>query len=294
MFPLDLQLLNLRKRYKNTSLSYINLQTQAIFLSACLHHNLAPRIRLRCMTPKRNLSNVQDVFTEYLEDTESVFIEIFRNHLRFVAAKLLVELQAVLWEIDLTTNLATTSELLSHQHFQSATEKNVEKEAKWRCHLAQRKLQGLSRADFRLRTRNNQGTSDDQLDDPRIPTLQPAVVPNIREMDQGLHLLLHLCSLLNLPPLLNLVLHLHLLHSLLLMYLTQPPSVLLLNPRGCHLLYKHLLLEQCHSPTPWNSTSPSSPTSYPLSPNTPTPTNSLYPLTYPSQKPFSTQCRYLT
>ena len=199
MSPLDLQLLNLRKRYKNTSLSYTNLQTQAIFLSVCLHHNLTPRglrIRLRCMTPKRNLSNVQDVFTEYLEDTESGFIEIFRNHLRFVAAKLLVELQAVLREMQIRHlvempaqneqfchKFVHTSELLSHQRFQSATEKNVEKEAKWRCHLAQRKLQGLSRADFRLRTRNNQGTSDDQLDHPRTPTLQPAVVPNIREMD---------------------------------------------------------------------------------------------------------------
>ena len=140
---MDLQLLKLRKTYKNVSLSYINLQTQASFLSACLHNNLTPRgfrIRMRCKTPKKDRSNIEDIFHEHLKEAEDGFTTIFRDHLQFVAAKLITELQDTLREMSSTTNLPTTSELLSHQRFQSATERNVE-EAKWRCHLAQRNLE---------------------------------------------------------------------------------------------------------------------------------------------------------
>ena len=64
MSPLDEKLLNLRKKYKNISLNYLNMQTQATFLTACLQHHLTPRglrIRLRCMTPKRSASNIEEI-----------------------------------------------------------------------------------------------------------------------------------------------------------------------------------------------------------------------------------------
>ena len=108
----DKQLLDLRKKYKNTSLIYLNMQTQAIFLSACLHTPRGLRIRLRCMTPRRGAYNIEDVF---MDDCERGFITIFRDHLSFVAAKLLVGLKEV------ATNLAITSERLSHQHGQKIT-----------------------------------------------------------------------------------------------------------------------------------------------------------------------------
>ena len=159
MSPLDLRLLNLRKSYKNTALGYINLQTQAFFLSACLQNNLTPRgfrIRMRCLTPKKNRSNIEDIFKEHLKEAEDGFTTIFRDHLQFVAAQLLTELQETLKEISTTTNLATISELLSHQSFQSATERNIQKEARWRCHLAQRKLTELGRSAFKHRNRRGE------------------------------------------------------------------------------------------------------------------------------------------
>ena len=197
----------------------------------------------------------------------------------------------MLREMHLTTNLATTSELLSHQRFQSTTEKNVEKEAKWRCHLAQNKVQGLSRADFRLRTRNNQETSDDQVDHPRTPTLQPAVVPNIREMDHPPRppsppLPVQSTQPTTIaepgpPPPPTPLPPTDVPHSATIRASTQPqrmPSSVQAPTPGAVPLTNTLELHPAPPPPPHT----------PLSQH-PTPTNSPYPLTYPSQKPFSTK-----
>ena len=191
MSPLDTKLLQLRKIYKNSSLNFINLQTQANFLSACLLHNLTPRgfrIRLRCLTPKKNRSNVEEVFKGHLKEAEDGFTTIFRDHLHFVAAQIKEEIDNTLLEIHQITNTVSISELLCHQGFQAATERNIQKEARWRAHLAQRKLSELGRAAHRLLLRNRRDESppppSETPGDPSLPTLLPTPVSTSRDTDR--------------------------------------------------------------------------------------------------------------
>ena len=108
MSPLDQKLLDLRKTYKNNALSYINLQTQADFLSACILHKFTPkgfRIRIRCLTPKMERSNIETIFKEFLGEAEEGFTTMFRDHLHFVAAQVKDDINTTLTAIHDTTNI---------------------------------------------------------------------------------------------------------------------------------------------------------------------------------------------
>ena len=102
------------------------------------------------MAPRKDLSNIQLEFSGCVTNTEERLTTILRNHLNTASLKLQSELHNNLREMDSSTNIATTAELMNHHRFQSATERNVEKESRWRCHLASRKLQGLHREKLRF------------------------------------------------------------------------------------------------------------------------------------------------
>ena len=191
MSDMDKKLLDLRKDYKNLSLVYINLHTQANFLSACLHHNFTPRgfrIRIRCFTPRMRDSNIETQFNEFRAEAEAGFTTMTRDHLTFVSKNIIKEIQDTLREINRTTNTISIPELLSHQKFQAATERNIQKEARWRTHLAQRKLADLGRAFYRATSRKRAThPPEERPPEPHLTHFLPVPVPttsNLENQDQ--------------------------------------------------------------------------------------------------------------
>ena len=125
MTEMDIRMLQLRKTFKNVSLSYLNVQTQENFLSGCLLHKVIPRvlrIRLRCMAPRKDLSEVQRKFDNHLSDSEIGFTTILRDHHLQASESLQLLLHNSLREMSTVINRASPSELINHQRFQSATE----------------------------------------------------------------------------------------------------------------------------------------------------------------------------
>ena len=152
MTEMDINLLQLRKRYKNLSLSYINLQTQANFLTACLDLNITPvgfRIRIKCMTPKKGMTDVQSTFDQHVSKSEQGLARIIRDHLQTSSTLLQTEIMSTLGELNSTSNSASLSEMLGHTRYQQATVRNLDKEAKWKSRLATNKLLFLKGKDHR-------------------------------------------------------------------------------------------------------------------------------------------------
>ena len=96
------------------------------------------------MTPKKDLTNVQHLFDQHIQNTQIGFTTIIRNHLVAASRLQKSQLEIILEEMEDITSSCPVMEVLSHQRYQSATVANIQKEAKWSCQLANRKLQFLT------------------------------------------------------------------------------------------------------------------------------------------------------
>ena len=65
------------------------------------------------MAPKKEASNVQQVFDSYLNEAERGFLTILKDHLSMVAAEDEAHIQDTL----LNLHSANTSELINHQRY---------------------------------------------------------------------------------------------------------------------------------------------------------------------------------
>ena len=97
------------------------------------------------MTPKKDLTNVQHLFDQHIQNTQICFTTIIRNHLVAASRLQKSQLEIILEEMEDITSSCPVMEVLSHQRYQSATVANIQKEAKWSCQLANRKLQFLTK-----------------------------------------------------------------------------------------------------------------------------------------------------
>ena len=97
------------------------------------------------MTPKKDLTNVQHLFDQHIQNTQIGFTTIIRNHLVAASRLQKSQLEIILEEMEDITSSCPVMEVLSHQRYQSATVANIQKEAKWSCQLANRKLQFLTK-----------------------------------------------------------------------------------------------------------------------------------------------------
>ena len=179
--PLDLKLLSLRKRFKNSSLCYINLSTQSNFLSACTKRNLIPkglRIKTKCMTPRPDLTNIKEEFQQHISQAQMTTTRLLLNHLQKSSAILKVQIENILTEMHLTTAMASTFELIEHHKFQRATVHNIEVENKYKAGQATRKLQLLlnrtgERSQPATRKEKRTELKKDQLLPNSLPRVQP-------------------------------------------------------------------------------------------------------------------------
>ena len=97
------------------------------------------------MTLKKDLTNVQHLFDQHIQNTQIGFTTIIRNHLVAASRLQKSQLEIILEEMEDITSSCPVMEVLSHQRYQSATVANIQKEAKWSCQLANRKLQFLTK-----------------------------------------------------------------------------------------------------------------------------------------------------
>ena len=144
--PTDRLLLISRSTYKNISLSLINVQTQASFLMGCLHYGITTpglKIRTTCMAARPDLSPIKATFSEHIHQSERGTMFVLVDHFITSSYNLKQQLHSTLTGMDSTSDLATPTEVISHQRFLSATTRNIQLEAVWRQKDSNRKLQTL-------------------------------------------------------------------------------------------------------------------------------------------------------
>ena len=141
--PTDRSLLITRSNFKGQSFSLLNIQTQASYLTGCLHLGLTSpglQIKVRCLAARPDLTNVHQRFQEHIHQSERGAMNILIDHFNKAATLLKDQLRETLHEMKTLMDSATPSELICHQRYLSATEKNINLEAEWRQREANKKL----------------------------------------------------------------------------------------------------------------------------------------------------------
>ena len=116
--PIDKRLLITRSNFKGQSFSLLNIQTQASYLTGCLHLGLTSpglRIRVRCMAARPDLTNVHQRFEEHIHQSERGAMNILLDHFSTAASLLKNQLHGTLSEMREFMDQASPSELICHQ-----------------------------------------------------------------------------------------------------------------------------------------------------------------------------------
>ncbi len=132
--------------YKKQASHFYAATIQHAFLSICLQRNLNPRglkLRKNLMTVQPNLSNVKKDFERILQETEKELTTCLVNHLWTVSRQTQAQALKLLQTMNETTQRGNANELIQHERFLSATDKNIKKSRDNRIKETTRKLNEL-------------------------------------------------------------------------------------------------------------------------------------------------------
>ena len=113
------------------------------------------------MAARPDLSPINATFSEHIHQSERGAKIILVDHFITSSYKLKQQLHSTLSGMNSTSDLATPSEVISHQRFLSATVRNIKLEAVWRQKDSNRKLQTLrqrSKSSISLQSRYSSET----------------------------------------------------------------------------------------------------------------------------------------
>ena len=154
--PKDKELLQLRT-YKISTIAFFNASTQLNFLSACCRKNIIPKglkLRKTCVAVKKSQTNIQDRFKVVLDTAERSLQKELMSHLQAVAdAELATSIKATA-DMEIAINSASTTELISHEIFLSATKANVNRQRDKKHYTACNKLNELLGRQHRNKSRD--------------------------------------------------------------------------------------------------------------------------------------------
>ncbi len=119
-----------RKQYKKQAMTFYSAVYQARFLESCSNYNWLPRgltIKKQLMTVQPDCSNIRADFRDTLSQASRNLTILLRNHLRKVEASTQTKALEAKQRMNYLTQKCNTNELISHERFLSATEKNIER-----------------------------------------------------------------------------------------------------------------------------------------------------------------------